>query len=66
MVQTRSIKMDERIANLEENFDVKFNYHKKGIKAFIQNLFAELFKEEMKKMFSEQFSQQEQRINTLE
>ena len=40
--------MDEIIAKLEENFNVKFNDHKEGIKAFIQNLFAE-FKEEMKK-----------------
>ena len=38
---------------------------KEGMKAFIQNLFAE-FKEELKKMFSEQFSQQEERINILE
>ena len=56
MVQTRSVKMDERIAKLEENFNVKFNDHKEGMKAFIQNLFAEL-KEEMKKMLLEQFSQ---------
>ena len=42
--------MNERIAKFDEYFDVKFNYHK-GMKAFIQNLFAE-FKEEMKKMFS--------------
>ena len=55
MVQTRFVKLDERIAKLEENFDVKFNDHKEGMKAFIQKLFAE-FKEEMKKMFSEQFS----------
>ena len=48
MVQTRSVKMDERIAKLEENFYVKFNDHKEGTKAFIQNLFAE-FKEEIKK-----------------
>ena len=57
--------MDERIAKLEENFDVKFNDHKEGMKAFIQNLYAE-FKEEMKKMFVEHFSQQEERINILE
>ena len=48
MLQTRSVKMDERIAKLEENFYVKFNDHKEGTKAFIQNLFAE-FKEEIKK-----------------
>ena len=67
MVQTRSVKMDERIAKLEENFYVKFNDHKEDTKAFIQNLFAE-FKEEIKKkkMFSEQFSRQEERINILE
>ena len=67
MLQTRSVKMDERIAKLEENFNVKFNGYKEGMKAFIQNLLAE-FKEEMKKkkMFSEQFSQQEERINILE
>ena len=40
--------MDERIAKLEENFNVKFNGCKEGMKAFIQNLLAE-FKEEMKK-----------------
>ena len=65
MVQTRSAKIEERIAELEENFDVKYNGHKEGIEAFIQNLFAE-FKEEMKKMFSEQFSQEEERKNILE
>ena len=65
MVQTRFVKLDERIAKLEENFDVKFNDHKEGMKAFIQKLFAE-FKEETKKMFSEQFSLQEERINILE
>ena len=65
MVQTRSVKMDRRIAKFEGNFDVKFNDHKEGMKAFIQNLFVE-FKEELKKMFSEQFSQQEERINILE
>ena len=65
MVQTRSVKIDERIAKLEESFDVKFNDHKEGMKAFIQNLFAE-FKEEIKKMFSKQFSRQEERINILE
>ena len=48
MLQTRSVKMDERIAKLEENFNVKFNGCKEGMKAFIQNLLAE-FKEEMKK-----------------
>ena len=47
MVQTRSAKMDERTAKLVENLNVKFNNHKEGMKAFIQNLFAE-FKEEMK------------------
>ena len=57
--------MDGRIAKLEENFDVKFNDHKEGMKAFIQNLFVE-FKEEMKKMFLEQFSQLEGRINIFE
>ena len=51
MVLTRSVKTDERIAKSEENLDVKFNDHKEGMKAFIQNLFAELI-EEMKKMFS--------------
>ena len=65
MVQTRSYKMDERIAKLEENFDVKFNDHKEGIKAFIQNLFDQ-FKEEMKEIISEQCSRQEERINILE
>ena len=40
--------MGERIAKLEENFDVKFNGHKVDIQTFILNLFAE-FKEEMKK-----------------
>ena len=48
MVQRRSDKMDARIVKLEENFDVKFNDHKEGMNAFIQNVFAE-FKEEMKK-----------------
>ena len=38
--------MGERIAKLEENFDVKFNGHKVDVQTFIQNLFAE-FKEEM-------------------
>ena len=65
MVQTRSAKIDERIAELEENFDVKYNGHKEGIEAFIQNLFAEL-KEQMKKMFSEQFSQEAERKNIRE
>ena len=32
MAQTKSIKMDERIAKLEENFDVKLNYPKDGMK----------------------------------
>ena len=54
MMQTRSVKMDERNAKLEENFDVKFNDHKEGVKAFIQNLFAE-FKEEIKKCFRNNF-----------
>ena len=49
MVQRRSDKMDARIVKLEENFDVKFNDHKEGMNAFIQNTFAE-FKEEMKKI----------------
>ena len=65
MVLTRSVKMDEGISKLKENLDAKFNDHKEGTKAFIQNLFAE-FKEEMKKMSLEQFSQQEERINILE
>ena len=65
MVQTRSVKMDGRIAKLEENFDVKFNDHKEGTKAFIQNLFVE-FKEEKKKMFLEQFSQLDERVNIFE
>ena len=65
MMLTRSVKMDEIIAKLEENLNVKINDHKEGMKAFIQNIFAQ-FKEEMKKMFSEQFSQQEERINILE
>ena len=56
--------MDERIAKLEENFDVKFNDLREGMKAFIQNFFVE-FTEEMKKIFLEQFSQQEERINIL-
>ena len=63
MVQTRSVKMDERIAKLEENLSVKFNNHKEGMKAFIQNLFAE-FKEEMK-IFGTIFSAKK-RINILE
>ena len=54
MVQTRSVKMNERIAKSEENLDVKFNYHEEVMKAFIQNLSAE-FIGEIKKMFSEQF-----------
>ena len=46
MVQTRSAKMKEAIAKLEENFNVKFNDHKESMKIFIKNLLAE-FKEEM-------------------
>ena len=46
MVQTRSVKMNEAIAKLEENFNVKFNDHKEGMKIFIKNLLSE-FKEEM-------------------
>ena len=33
---------------VREKLDVSFTYHKQGVKAFIQNLFAE-FKEDMKK-----------------
>ena len=51
MVQRRSVKMDEIIAKLEENFGVKFNDHKKGIKAYIQNLFAEFKEKILKKVF---------------
>ena len=36
--------MDERIVKFEENFNVKFNDHKEGMKAFIQNWFAEFKK----------------------
>ena len=43
--------MDEIIAKLEENFGVKFNDHKKGIKAYIQNLFAEFKEKILKKVF---------------
>ena len=50
MVPTRSVKMDERIAKLEENFDVKRNDDKEGMKAFIQTVVAE-FKEDLKKHF---------------
>ena len=50
MVQTISVKMDERIAKLEENFDVKRNDDKEGMKAFIQTVVAE-FKEDLKKHF---------------
>ena len=57
--------MDERIAKLEENFDVKFNDLRERMKAFIQNFFAE-FTEEMKKIFLELFSQQEETINILQ
>ena len=57
--------MDERIAKLEENFDVKFNDLRERMKAFIQNFFAE-FTEEMKKIFLEQFSEQEETINILQ
>ena len=49
--------MGERIAKLEENFDVKFNGHKVDVQTFIQNLFAE-FKEEMKKNVFGTFFQQ--------
>ena len=56
--------MDERIAKLEENFDVKFNDLRERMKAFIQNFFAEFT--EMKKIFLELFSQQEETINILQ
>ena len=58
MMQRRPVKMGERIAKLEENFDVKFNGHKVDVQTFIQNLFAE-FKEEMKKNVSVTFFQHE-------
>ena len=50
--------MGERIAKLEENFDVKFKGHKVDVKSFIQQRDAE-FKEEMKKNVSGTFFQHE-------
>ena len=50
--------MGERMAKLEENFDVKFSGHKVDMQTFIQNLFAE-FKGEMKKNVSGTFFQHE-------
>ena len=35
MVQIRSDRMDEKIAKLEENFNIKFNDHKEDMKEFI-------------------------------
>lgn len=35
MVQIRSDKMDEKIAKLEENFNIKFNDHKEEMEEFI-------------------------------
>ena len=58
MMQRRPVKMGERIAKLEENFDVKFKGHKVDVQTFFQNLFAE-FKEEMKKNVSGTFFQHE-------
>ena len=58
MMQRRPVKMGERIAKLEENFDVKFNGHKVDMETFIVNLFVE-FKEEMKKNVSRTFFQNE-------
>ena len=58
MMQRRPVKMGERMAKLEENFDVKFSGHKVDMQTFIQNLFAE-FKGEMKKNVSRTFFQHE-------
>ena len=55
--------MDGSIVKFEENFNVKFTDHNEGMKAFIQNSFAEFKK---KKMFLEYLCQQEERINILE